>query len=361
MTFSEFGRRPEANDGGTDHGTVGDRCSSSVRTVKGGLYGAAAVARELGPRPVREPQVPTSTFAASTRPSSTSGSAPTTTRSSGKTYPNLDLFRAGPGTGDADRATPEVVGQRLLGRDRRPARSRAWATRRRRPRLRALARPVVGGDSTRTQRGFWLVASDGGIFSLRRRRVPRLHRRHPPQPADRRHGRDPRRHAATGSSPPTAASSASATPRFHGSTGAMHLNQPIVGMAATPSGQAATGSSPPTAASSASATPSFHGSTGAIHLNRADRRHGRDAERASGYWLVASDGGIFCFGDAGFHGSAGGGGCRRRRATLRRTASGKRLLDPRRPTGPCARTATRPTTAARACAPAVALLPADFT
>ena len=26
----------------------------------------------------------------------------------------------------------------------------------------------------------------------------------------------------------------------------------------------------------------------------------------SGYWLVASDGGIFAFGDAGFHGSTGG-------------------------------------------------------
>ena len=41
----------------------------------------------------------------------------------------------------------------------------------------------------------------------------------------------------------------------------MTLNQPIVGMAATPSG--------------------------------------------NGYWLVASDGGIFSFGDAGFHGSTG--------------------------------------------------------
>ena len=45
---------------------------------------------------------------------------------------------------------------------------------------------------------------------------------------------------------------------FYGSTGAIHLNQPIVGMAATPDGQ--------------------------------------------GYWLVASDGGVFAFGDAGFHG-----------------------------------------------------------
>ena len=32
---------------------------------------------------------------------------------------------------------------------------------------------------------------------------------------------------------------------------------------------------------------------------------GRDAER-QGYWLVASDGGVFCFGDAAFHGSLGG-------------------------------------------------------
>ncbi len=38
------------------------------------------------------------------------------------------------------------------------------------------------------------------------------------------------------------------------------MNKPVVGMAATPDGQ--------------------------------------------GYWLVASDGGVFSFGDAGFHGSA---------------------------------------------------------
>src|SRR5437763_13365650 len=48
---------------------------------------------------------------------------------------------------------------------------------------------------------------------------------------------------------------------FKGSTDATKLARPIVGMAATPSGQ--------------------------------------------GYWLVASDGGIFSFGDAGFHGSTG--------------------------------------------------------
>src|SRR5581483_6000178 len=48
---------------------------------------------------------------------------------------------------------------------------------------------------------------------------------------------------------------------FYGSTGALHLNRPIVGMAATVDG--------------------------------------------GGYWLVAADAGIFSFGDAVFHGSTG--------------------------------------------------------
>src|SRR5207302_651640 len=48
----------------------------------------------------------------------------------------------------------------------------------------------------------------------------------------------------------------------------------------------------------------FDGSTGAIKLNKpvvgmAPTRTGK------GYWLVASDGGIFCFGDAPFFGSTG--------------------------------------------------------
>ncbi|MDA8027035.1 MAG: hypothetical protein M0T78_10950, partial [Actinomycetota bacterium] len=51
---------------------------------------------------------------------------------------------------------------------------------------------------------------------------------------------------------------------FYGSTGAMKLNKPIVGMASTPDGK--------------------------------------------GYWLVASDGGIFTFGDATYQGSMPGAG-----------------------------------------------------
>ena len=72
--------------------------------------------------------------------------------------------------------------------------------------------------STHDGGGYWLVASDGGIFSY-------------------------------------------GDASFHGSSGGIHLNQPVVGMAPTADG--------------------------------------------GGYWLVASDGGIFNYGDAPFHGSAG--------------------------------------------------------
>ena len=80
----------------------------------------------------------------------------------------------------------------------------------------ALNRPVVGIAATPSGRGYWMVASDGGIFSF-------------------------------GDAP------------FLGSMGGQMLNRPIVGMAATPSGQ--------------------------------------------GYWFVAQDGGIFAF-DVPFLGSA---------------------------------------------------------
>ena len=49
----------------------------------------------------------------------------------------------------------------------------------------------------------------------------------------------------------------------------------------------------------------FHGSTGSVSLNRPMVGMAATAD-GGGYWLVASDGGIFAFGDAGFFGSAGG-------------------------------------------------------
>ena len=81
-----------------------------------------------------------------------------------------------------------------------------------------LNQPVVGMASTPDGKGYWLVASDGGVFAF-----------------------------------------GDAT--YAGSAASHPLNQPVVGMSATPDGK--------------------------------------------GYWLVASDGGVFAFGDATYAGSAG--------------------------------------------------------
>jgi len=91
--------------------------------------------------------------------------------------------------------------------------------------------------------------------------------------------------------------------RFLGSTGTARLNRPIVGMAATPSGNGywLVGSD---GGIFAFGDARFLGSTGAARLNQpivglAATPSGR------GYWLVGSDGGIFAFGDARFLGSTG--------------------------------------------------------
>jgi hypothetical protein len=49
----------------------------------------------------------------------------------------------------------------------------------------------------------------------------------------------------------------------------------------------------------------FHGSAGGIHLNKPIVGMAVTPD-GLGYWLVASDGGVFTYGDATFHGSAGG-------------------------------------------------------
>ncbi|HEX2038639.1 MAG TPA: hypothetical protein VHF47_02785 [Acidimicrobiales bacterium] len=123
-----------------------------------------------------------------------------------------------------------------------------------------LNRPMVGMASTLTGRGYWTVATDGGVFSF-------------------------------------------GDARFFGSTGAIRLNQPIVGMAATPSGAgywlvASDGGI------FAFGDAVFAGSTGNIRLNRPIVGMA-PTPSGLGYWLVASDGGIFAFGDARFFGSTG--------------------------------------------------------
>jgi len=115
--------------------------------------------------------------------------------------------------------------------------------------------------STPSGRGAWRVGRDGGVFT-------------------------------------------SGDAHFYGSTGAMHLNQPIVGMISTHRGHgywliARDGGV------FSFGDAHFYGSTGAINLNQpivggAATRTGR------GYWFVAADGGVFSFGDAPFLGSVGG-------------------------------------------------------
>ena len=112
-----------------------------------------------------------------------------------------------------------------------------------------------------TGKGYWLVALDGGIFTF-------------------------------------------GDAAFYGSTGAVQLNSPIVGMAATADGHGywlvaadggifTFGDAP------------FYGSTGAVRLNSPVVGMAATAD-GHGYWLVAADGGIFTFGDAPFYGSEGG-------------------------------------------------------
>jgi hypothetical protein len=121
--------------------------------------------------------------------------------------------------------------------------------------------PVVGMSGTPSGSGYWMVASDGGIFSF-------------------------------------------GDAGFYGSTGGVRLNQPIVGMAATPTGRgywlvASDGGI------FAYGDARFYGSTGSIRLVSPIRGITRSATGA-GYRMVAADGGIFSFGDAPFFGSLGG-------------------------------------------------------
>ena len=84
------------------------------------------------------------------------------------------------------------------------------------------------------------------------------------------------------------------------------LNAPIVGIAATPDGGGYW-----LVASDGGifnfGDAGFYGSTGGIHLNKPIVGMAATPD-GGGYWLVASDGGVFNYGDAGFYGSVPAGG-----------------------------------------------------
>ena len=90
---------------------------------------------------------------------------------------------------------------------------------------------------------------------------------------------------------------------YHGSTGGMRLNQPIVGMATAPN-NAGYWEVASDGGIFTQGPIGYYGSTGHLRLNQPIV--GMAATKSgNGYWLVARDGGIFAFGDAGFYGSTG--------------------------------------------------------
>ena len=122
---------------------------------------------------------------------------------------------------------------------------------------RTLNSPVVGMAATDDGAGYWLVASDGGVFAF-------------------------------GDAP------------FLGSTGSMTLSRPVVGMAADPrtGGYWLVASDGGVFAFDAP----FLGSMGALVLNRAVIG-AAPVLGGAGYWLAGADGGIYAFGDAPYLGS----------------------------------------------------------
>ena len=121
--------------------------------------------------------------------------------------------------------------------------------------------PIVGMAATPRGGGYWLVASDGGVFTY-------------------------------------------GDAVFWGSAGGLHLNAPVVALAATRDGAGywlvARDGGVFTYGDAA-----FFGSAGSLTLNAPIVGMAATPD-GGGYWLVASDGGVFSYGDAAFWGSAGG-------------------------------------------------------
>ena len=166
------------------------------------------------------------------------------------------------------------------------------------------AQPAGGGyDRHAGREGLLALGLRRRHLHLRRRRVLRLDRRHASQPSPSSAWPPPPTARATGWSLPTAASSPSATPRSTVPPAPSISTKPIVGMAATPDGKGywlvASDGGIFTFGDAA-----FYGSTGAMHLNQPIVGMASTSD-GKGYWLVASDGGIFTFGDAAFYGSTG--------------------------------------------------------
>ena len=107
-----------------------------------------------------------------------------------------------------------------------------------------------------------------------------------------------------------------ATPPYFGDAGSLQLNQPIV--AITPTGD--NGGYWLVASDGgifSYGNAAFYGSAGSLTLNQPIVGMARTGD-GRGYWMVASDGGIFAYGDAAFHGSTGGSSSTSRSSAWRR-------------------------------------------
>jgi hypothetical protein len=122
---------------------------------------------------------------------------------------------------------------------------------------RPLRAPMVGMATTPTGRGYWLVASDGGVFTY-----------------------------------------GDAT--FHGSMGAQHINAPIVDIAPTPSG-AGYWLVAKDGGVFTYGDAKFFGGLGSTS-NHASIVAIEPSKSGNGYWMLGSDGSIYTFGDAPYLG-----------------------------------------------------------
>ncbi|MCB0990735.1 MAG: DUF1501 domain-containing protein, partial [Acidimicrobiales bacterium] len=297
MTFSEFGRRPEANGSiGTDHGTASVSFVIGAN-VAGGLVGVYPSLSDLDNRGNLKPSVDFRSLYATVLDSWMGADS---NQVLGGRFESLPLFLSGPGSASFERPAPTPgasqgylmvtdtggvynfgnkpafggsLGGTTTGLALKAAGDGYWLCRQDgsveafgAAKLHGsmaghdLAAPVVDMAAHPSGEGYWLLGADGGVFAF-------------------------------GNAP------------FYGSTGNLRLKQPVVGMAAHPNGKgywfvASDGGV------FAYGQAGFHGSTGAMTLRRpvvamAPTKSGR------GYWPVADDGRVFAFGDAGFFRSTG--------------------------------------------------------
>ena len=341
MTFSEFGRRPEENgDAGTDHGTAAPHFVIGDHVQRRAARHAAEPhrprrQRELRPerrlppdvradpedvarrrRPRRARQV-----VLAARACSSAGPGCAAPSSKRRARRRTGYWLAGP-TGHVHGFGAATKFSSLAAR-RAPARRRArrrrrskglWLRRLRRRHLQLRRREVLRVDRrdpprtsrsspwppTPTGKGYWLCASDGGIFAYGDAEVPRLDRQR--SSSTSRSSRWPRRRPAraTGSARATAASSPTATPSS----------------TARPARSGSTSRSsrwPPTPTGKGYWLCAQRRRHLQLRRREVPRRDDPTAGRgvrlraiqrpATGYWIAAADGTVAAFGDAAVLGS----------------------------------------------------------